>query len=112
MRLSTVNQFGFLVIHLCKTRGWNITPEHQFDPGRKWRFDYLIEHGGDRVGIEYEGMGVGKNKNAKGGHQTITGFSGNCDKYNAATVQGIRVLRYTVLNWKQVQNDLEVIFGV
>ena len=63
--------------------------EYQFDVKRKWRFDYCIPD--KRVAIEFEG-GVFTN----GGHTRGAGYSNNCEKYNAAAVQGWKVLRYTI----------------
>lgn len=65
-----------------------LTPEYRFDPIRKWRFDYAnIEH---MVAIEIEG-GAWTN----GRHTRGNGFINDMEKYNAAIMQGWRILRYT-----------------
>jgi very-short-patch-repair endonuclease len=62
--------------------------EYEFHPNRKWRFDfYLREHG---IAVEVEG-GMKK----IGRHQREDGFEADVRKYNSATIQGIKVLRYT-----------------
>jgi len=63
--------------------------EYRFHPTRKWRFDYAIPD--SRIAIEYEG-GVW----SRGRHSRGKGYISDCDKYNAATVLGWRVLRYTI----------------
>lgn len=60
--------------------------EYRFHPKRRWRFDFLI---GDRLAVEVEGApGVGR-------HTTAKGFTADCEKYNAATLQGYQLLRFT-----------------
>ena len=62
--------------------------EVRFDPLRRWRFDYASE--ARRIAIEIEG-GVYNG----GRHTRPAGFLGDIEKYNAATLQGWRVLRCT-----------------
>lgn len=62
--------------------------EHQFCPGRRWRFDWVFVS--CRVAIEYEGgVFIG------GGHTRGGIYGQNCEKYNAAALSGWKVLRYT-----------------
>lgn len=62
--------------------------EYRFHPIRKWRFDFaLIDL---QIAIELEGGVYGN-----GRHNRAKGFIADCDKYNAATVLGWRLLRYT-----------------
>jgi very-short-patch-repair endonuclease len=62
--------------------------EYRFHPRRKWRFDCAFpDH---RVAVELDGgtyMG--------GRHTRGAGFAADCEKLNAATVMGWRVLRFT-----------------
>ena len=62
--------------------------EHLFDVNnkRKWRFDFAWPE--IMVALEVEG-GV----YVRGRHTSPSGFIKDLDKYNAATVQGWRVLR-------------------
>lgn len=63
--------------------------EYRFDPGRRWRFDFAIpEH---KIGIECEG-GIWLRR---GRHTSPVGYSNDIEKYNAATLAGWRVLRFT-----------------
>ena len=62
--------------------------EFRFHDTRKWRFDFAYPD--KQIAIEVEG-GVYKN----GRHTRGTGFTNDCEKYNAATELGWRVFRYT-----------------
>jgi hypothetical protein len=62
--------------------------EVRFDLLRRWRFDYASE--ARKIAIEIEG-GV----YSRGRHTRPTGFLNDIEKYNAATLQGWRVLRCT-----------------
>jgi len=76
--------------------------EHKFSESRKFRFDIAILH--LKVGIEYEGL-----MSAKSRHTTMTGFTNDASKYNLAQLEGWKVLRYTVLNYKQFVEDLKLL---
>lgn len=81
-----------LEIHL-KELGFTFSPEYQFHPTRKWKFDYLICHSGSGQGktaIEIEG-GVW----SRGRHTRGAGYLGDMEKYNFACLGGYRVLRFT-----------------
>lgn len=75
--------------------------EQMFHPLRKWRFDYLVA-GPRPVAIEYEGIYNGKSR-----HTSVTGLHEDAEKYRAAALQGITVLRYTANSCGKVFNDLE-----
>lgn len=63
---------------------WEVTD----DPDWSWRFDYAIaEH---RIAVEVEG-GVFSG----GRHTRPTGFLGDVEKYNTATLYGWRLFRVT-----------------
>lgn len=62
--------------------------EFRFHPVRRWRFDYAIpEH---KIALEVEG-GVWSG----GRHIRGSGFLGDMEKYNVATLMGWRVFRTT-----------------
>lgn len=86
--------------------------EHRFDEQRRFKFDFAILD--KKIAIEYEGLVFKSNQEkgtGKSGHTTVTGFSSNCTKYNIATVQGWRILRYTTLNFKEFANDILIIIN-
>lgn len=62
--------------------------EYKFHETRKWRFDYAWpEH---KIALEVEG-GIWTG----GRHTRAAGFLKDCEKYNAAAVDGWRVLKTT-----------------
>ena len=62
--------------------------EYRFHPTRRWRFDFAWpDH---KLAVEIEGGAWTGGRHTRG-----SGFVGDCDKYNAATILGWRVLRFT-----------------
>jgi hypothetical protein len=84
-------------------KGLELKTEHKFHEFRKWRFDWCFP--ALMVGIEHEGLMSEVSR-----HTTVTGYTGDTDKYRIASMEGWVVLRYTVLNYKQVIQDLDKIF--
>jgi very-short-patch-repair endonuclease len=69
--------------------------EFRFARDRDWRLDFAWPAAW--LAVELEGVfGGGTSR-----HTTATGYSGDCDKYNAAAEAGWTVLRYTA---QQVQS--------
>ena len=72
--------------------------EHRFSQtGRKWRFDFAwLER---KLAVEIEGLTHAtvdqQGKKRLGRHQTIKGFTGDCEKYNQAALEGWMVLHFT-----------------
>lgn len=64
--------------------------EHRFHSARRWRFDYILLPEELKIAIEYEGGTW-----SKGRHVSGKGYAGDCEKYNAAILEGWKVLRYT-----------------
>ena len=63
--------------------------EYQFDrSGRRWRLDFAWP--AVLLGVEVEGVTGG----AGGRHQRKRGFENDCEKYNAAALDGWCVLRF------------------
>ena len=61
--------------------------EYRFAPPRRWRFDFAWP---DRLlAVECEGGTW-----ANGRHNRGAGYANDCEKYNAATLAGWRVLRF------------------
>ncbi len=80
-------------------------PEYQFDRKRKWRFDFAIPP--KNIGIEVEGGTWSKGRHSRG-----AGFAADCLKYNAAVLQGWRILRFTteqVLSGYAIDTILEAV---
>jgi len=62
--------------------------EYVFAAPRKWRFDFAWPD--KKIAVEVEG-GVF----VHGSHTRGESFTKDCEKYNAATLKGWKVLRYT-----------------
>lgn len=92
------------LLWLYKREG--IIPEYvdelQFHHKRKFRFDWAIPEW--KIAIEYEGI-----FSKKSGHTTVSGYTKDCEKYNLATLEGWKILRYTAKNYKELGNDLRFI---
>ena len=62
--------------------------EHRFHPPRRWRFDFAFTD--KKLAIEAEGGIFSRGRHVRG-----AGFAKDCEKYNAANLDGWRVLRFT-----------------
>lgn len=69
-------------------RSIEMVAEHKFHPERKWRFDFAFPS--RMVAVEIDG-GV----HTGGRHTRGKGYEKDCEKLNAATSMGWRVLRLT-----------------
>ena len=78
----------------------NYVKELKFDEKRKFRFDWAIPE--LMIAIEYEGL-----MSEKSGHTTISGYTKDCEKYNLATKNGWKILRYTALNFHNLRCDIK-----
>jgi len=93
------------VLHIKNTltdMKFDFVEEHRFQPPRRFKFDFAIP--GLMIAIEYEGLMSEKND-----HTSLLGYTSNCEKYNLAAIAGWHLLRYTVLNYQQVGDDLKKI---
>lgn len=75
-------------------------PEYKFLDNRKFRFDWAWPE--KRIALEYEGVFSDKSR-----HTTISGYTKDSEKYNLATINGWRVLRYTAITYKNVTEDVK-----
>jgi very-short-patch-repair endonuclease len=62
--------------------------EYRFHATRRWRFDYWLPDA--RLAIEIEGAIWTRGRHTRG-----KGYQADLDKYNAATMMGYRVLRFS-----------------
>lgn len=93
------------LVGLCKAAGLPTPiPEYEFHPTRKWRFDYAIPQW--KVGIEIEG---GIWRQGGGAHSHPSNIMRDIEKYNAAAVQGWRILRYMPEDLMDAVNDLRAL---
>lgn len=78
-----------------------IKREHKGIKGRLFRFDWAIPE--YKLAIEYEGIFSNKSR-----HTSVTGYATDCEKYNLATLQGWKVLRYTATNYQMLDVNLKI----
>lgn len=79
--------------------------EFKFHPTRKWRADFHLK--GKKILVEVEG-GIWSN----GRHTRGKGYLGDLDKYNAATMMGYQVIRFSteqVKSGKAIEQILKLI---
>lgn len=74
--------------------------EFKFCDDRKFRFDFYIEK--YKIGIEYDGIFSEKSR-----HTTAKGFTMDCEKMNLSTILGYKIFRYTILNYKDFEQNLK-----
>jgi len=84
--------------YFCEEKGLRFEKEYKFS-ARKFRFDFALPD--YKIGIEYDGL-----NSKKSGHTTLTGFTSDTEKINLAISLDWKVLRYTVLNYGNVLQDL------
>lgn len=72
----------------CRVEHLEPLREYKFHPDRKWRFDFYFPIA--KLAVEIEG-GMAM----YGRHQRPGGFEKDAEKYNAAALMRITVLRYT-----------------
>ena len=98
-----MNAKQYINLHLeqLKKKGVieDFTLEKRFDKIRRFRFDYAIEE--KKIAIEYEGVFSTKSR-----HTGKMGYSKDCEKYNLAILNGWKVLRYTAVNFGNLEKDL------
>jgi len=78
--------------------------EYRFVPDRRWRFDFAYT--GQKIAVEIEG-GIWNG----GRHTRGSGYEKDLEKYNRATIEGWKVLRYTGRTMGQAIDDLNKILN-
>lgn len=94
-------------ISLWQTYGGpDLQPEYKFHATRRWRLDFYEPN--TKTAIEIEGGTWSGGRHVRG-----KGYEGDCEKYNAATMQGIRVIRLTsgMVNGEYVRRIIAWILG-
>lgn len=90
------------LLYFCNERAMELIKEHRFHPQRFWRFDFAIP--AVKIAIEFEGITSDQSR-----HTTVGGYTGDTEKYNTAAADGWKVMRYTIINYKNVLEDLRKI---
>ena len=99
---KSIGKYKLHLISVLEDSGLKFIPEFKFHPVREFRFDWALPD--LMVAVEFEGIISEKSR-----HTSIAGFSKDCEKYNLAQCLGWKVLRYTILNYKNFENDLKEI---
>jgi hypothetical protein len=95
---------------IIRSMNFEFVEELRFHPVRMWRFDLAIPS--QKLAIEYQGLGAlgaRKGKDGKvhvGGHASVGGMSNDCEKLNAATALGWKVLKFTALHFDQRKREV------
>lgn len=86
--------------YAIQSTGFKYETEFKFASDRKFRADWAIPS--KNLLVEFEGIMSEKSR-----HTSIVGFSKDTEKYSCAALLGYKVLRYTVLNYKRITEDLK-----
>lgn len=92
------NEFEAKLAGELKTLKIEFEQEFEFHPKRKWRADFHLV--GKKILVEVEG-GIW----SRGRHTRGKGYIGDMEKYNAATMMGFQVLRFST---DQVKSGLAI----
>lgn len=91
LKREAAEQANRLFAEVCVKEGLPVPKaEHKFHPTRKWRIDYFFRRGDLKLGLEIEGGAWTGGRHTRG-----KGFLGDIEKYNAAAIEGITILRTT-----------------
>ncbi|MEN8991225.1 DUF559 domain-containing protein [Avibacterium paragallinarum] len=99
------NEFELKLALELKALEIDFEQEFKFHPGRKWRADFHLK--GKKILVEVEG-GIWSN----GRHTRGKGYLGDLEKYNAATMMGYQVIRFSteqVKSGKAIEQILKLI---
>jgi hypothetical protein len=103
-KLPKPKPIGLIAIeNVLRASGVPFINEHQFTSTRRYRFDVAVPS--MMLAVEYEG--IFSNDNGQNGHTGVKAYVKDCEKYNLATVQGWKVLRYTAKNYKHFIDDFK-----
>ena len=86
--MSTSNLERKFKLYWAALGGPKLQQEVRFHPTRKWQFDFALP--ALKVAIEVEGGVFSGGRHTRG-----AGYIKDCEKYNAATLMGWSVLRFT-----------------
>lgn len=82
------NEFEAKLARELKTLKIEFEQEFEFHPKRKWRADFHLV--GKKILVEVEGVIWSGGRHTRG-----KGYIGDMEKYNAATMMGFQVLRFS-----------------
>lgn len=92
------NEFEAKLARELKTLKIDFEQEFEFHPKRKWRADFHLV--GKKILVEVEGAIWSGGRHTRG-----KGYIGDMEKYNAATMMGYQVIRFST---EQVKSGLAI----
>ena len=95
---KTPNEFEAKLARELKTLKIEFEQEFEFHPKRKWRADFHLV--GKKILVEVEGAIWSGGRHTRG-----KGYIGDMEKYNAATMMGFQVIRFST---DQVKSGLAI----
>ena len=98
--MTAKQKFSILIKQLAKRHSLHLDTEKVFCKGRKWRLDYCFPD--LMIAVEYEGIFANKSR-----HTTISGFTGDVEKYNMATAMGYKLFRATAKDYIKTLDLIE-----
>ena len=97
---KSIGKYKLHIRSVLEKSGLEFKTEVRVSPKRLFRFDWACKE--KMIAVEFEGI-----ISEKSGHTTIGGYSKDCIKYNLAQCLGWKVLRYTVVNYMDIEDDLK-----
>jgi len=91
--LSALEESFLAYLHMLAPDAPAPAREYRFASPRRWKFDFAWPDA--RLAVEIEGGTWSGGRHTRG-----AGYANDCTKYNAAVLEGWRVLRYTTLHFK------------
>lgn len=85
--MTNTSRLEFILALQLEDAGISFEREYRFDKNRLWRFDFAMPD--QKLAIECEGAVWSNGRHTRG-----SGYINDLEKYNEATLQGWRVLRY------------------
>jgi very-short-patch-repair endonuclease len=79
-------------------------PGYVFHPTRRWELDFAWVE--EKLAVEIEG-----GQWTQGRHQRGKGFQADMDKYNALTLSGWRLLRFTTGHFEDPQDMIDTVIS-
>jgi hypothetical protein len=89
--------------YFCNLHSLELKTEYQFDPARKYRFDFAISPNGLKIALEYEGGLFMK----RGGHNSPAGIHRDIEKYERAQALGWKIIRVTCKTYTTALKSLD-----
>lgn len=88
VRVSAAEAAFLAAWNKAPLEGADLVGQYKFHDERDWKFDFAFPS--QKLAVEIEGL----HPRGLSRHQTLAGYTRDCEKYNAATLAGWRLLRF------------------